>query len=269
MTPPTELLVAARPSQECRTGTGRAPDFSATSYPPQPADGTPVHAGFGGSGPELPPSEPELLLLRFSALIESRVGLVRPHLLRASFDRDDLRQEARLALIRAARKFDPSRGVPFLTFAKTVVDHAIADVLRAHDPLPTSARRDLKALAEHESTSSPEGRCPVSAQRAAVVRSWDRAARVVSLEIDLDGMSVVDRSAGTPEDQVVSWDEARQVRIAVARLPERTRRILLARVVDGKPLREVAAAEGLSVVRVWQIQEQGRVALSAALSNEI
>lgn len=244
--------------------------FSAAPFPAQPGDGTPVRAGFAGPGPELPPADPHLLLARFGHLIDQRVARVSGHLLRPSFDRDDLRQEGRLGLLRAAAAFDPARGVPFLSYARTVIDNALTDVLRAHDPLPTTVRRDLKALAAAQSPDPDASRAAalaaVSAKRASLVRSWDQLSRTVPLDGGPDTPEVSDRTARTPEDVLVDAEERRQVSAALAGLPDRTRRILWSRLVEARSVREVAAAEGISPSRVWQIQEQAQAALAVTLT---
>lgn len=49
-------------------------------------------------------------------------------------DFDDYMQEGTLALLRAASQFDPSRQVPFLTYAGQAVRNAIVDAIRMDEP---------------------------------------------------------------------------------------------------------------------------------------
>ena len=51
----------------------------------------------------------------------------------AALTYEDYEQEGRLALLRAARRFDPGKG-HFLTFAATVIRSAMIDALRRDHP---------------------------------------------------------------------------------------------------------------------------------------
>src|SRR5512138_2106537 len=64
-----------------------------------------------------------------------------PHL-----DRDDLMSAAVIGLIMAANRFDPSRGVQFLSFAEQRIRGTILDELRAQDLLTRSLRERFKLL---------------------------------------------------------------------------------------------------------------------------
>lgn len=60
-----------------------------------------------------------------------------------SVEIDDLRSEARLALLQAVKRFDPARGVPFGAYARRRISGAVLDFLRRIDPL---SRRDRAAV---------------------------------------------------------------------------------------------------------------------------
>ena len=73
------------------------------------------------------------------ALVRENVGLVG-HLAREAaarlprhLDSDDLVGAGSLALVQAARSFDPSLGVPFARFASTRIRGAMIDHMRQRD----------------------------------------------------------------------------------------------------------------------------------------
>lgn len=62
-----------------------------------------------------------------------------------SVDRDDLAQEARIALWQAARTWDPARGVPFTAWARSKIGFAVVAHLRQLDILTRSHRARVNA----------------------------------------------------------------------------------------------------------------------------
>ena len=91
----------------------------------------------------------EELILRYqsgdadaaNALIEQNVGFIRSIAIENAnqykslyLDADDYTQEGSLAFLRAAERFDPDKSVPFLGFARRVVENAITDAIRAVYP---------------------------------------------------------------------------------------------------------------------------------------
>ena len=66
------------------------------------------------------------LISRYLAVIDGKLGRAAVRMP----DRDDIKQEALVALLNAVRYFDPARGARFSTFADRCLDHAIAGALR-------------------------------------------------------------------------------------------------------------------------------------------
>ncbi|EYR62724.1 hypothetical protein N866_05685 [Actinotalea ferrariae CF5-4] len=190
----------------------------------------------------------EVALRRWPAAVLVGTGL----------DVDDLRQEGLLGLLAAARSFDPDRGVPFPAYARTVVTNAMSGVLRRADPLPERVRADARAVRDARSalgdgatTTAIAGRTGLSARRVADVAA--AAHRVVATSVDTLPEWAHPATTVSPEDVVVELEEASTLRAGVAALPERHRRILLARVVHRTPVGELAAAEGVTPSRISQI----------------
>jgi RNA polymerase sigma-70 factor (ECF subfamily) len=69
------------------------------------------------------------------------------------------------------------------------------------------------------------------------------------VDIDADLSTIIDRTPA-PDEIVRAQARLRRAAEGLDRLPERTRRILLARRLDGKGFKEIAEAEGMTVAAV-------------------
>lgn len=193
--------------------------------------------------------------------------LPRAGRLSAVTDLDDLRQEGLIALVHAAQAFDASRGVPFPGFARRCVENALVTAMRKGDVLPESVRRDARTLraVEEQHRRSAEALSVfelahysgLTEDRVREVQEW--LAREQSVDIDDAGTragahgSYSDATTVTPEEALLVEEDTRAIAKALAGMPERSRRILLARVVHKSSVRAIAAQEGLSPARVSQI----------------
>lgn len=217
--------------------------------------------GPGASAParavhDLTPAE---LLHTYATVVESALRRWPAPLLRGTgVDSDDLRQEGLLALLTAAASFDAERGVPFAAYARAVVLNAMAGALRRADPLPERVRADVRAvrdartaLGERATTTAIAGRTGLTPYRVAEVVA--AAQRVVAASLHTIPEWAHPATTVTPEDLVVEAEEADVVCARVAALPERHRRILLARVVHRTPVGVLAATEGVTSSRISQI----------------
>ncbi|MBT0664394.1 FliA/WhiG family RNA polymerase sigma factor [Geobacter pelophilus] len=194
-----------------------------------------------------------------------------PHL-----DRDDLMSAAVIGLIMAANRFDPTRGVRFLTFAEQRIRGTILDELRAQDWLSRSLREKFKLLERKFSELEQQlGRNPSSEEVAeamdlnledyfsllddvhylSVVRlddSWE----------DNDGTSfglldlLENESVDCPHDQIVRQQTADQLLGAIDELPEKEREIVSRYYYEDKSLKEIGKAMHLKESRICQLHGQ-------------
>lgn len=68
------------------------------------------------------------LSLSRQRLVEDHLGLVRAEVRRLpnlGLDRDDLEQEGMVALVEAARRYDPKRGLPFSSYGAHLIRQAL------------------------------------------------------------------------------------------------------------------------------------------------
>lgn len=157
-------------------------------------------------------------------------------------EREDLEQVMRMALFRAAGKFNPDIGVKFSTWAcKIMINEA------------TSYRRQIlrRGLTHVGDTSSK-----VPPTKIEVYTGTPTSERSAGLPTGLNGY-IDPHAADDPADLAAERDEqglrVRQLRELVRHLPERHALLLIARVGFNGGLREIAEEAGLSKERVRQI----------------
>lgn len=259
------------------TSADAPPRFVPIRRDSQPADGTPVVVGFGGPvSNELPPTHTRDLLEQYTWVVDHVVSRIPLSLMAvANLDKEDLRQEGLIGLLSAAQHFDRSRSARFSPFARTVVSNAVYGALRHHDPLPESTRRDLRTLSRYSDEHLGKFRHSPSEEELSC-GSGLTVARIRGIRAMAATVNAVQASASDEEDGFdptaapisERTDEASLVQELVKAwecLDERDRRILWARTVNERTVRQVALDEGLSVGRISQIQKSAVTRLRALL----
>lgn len=143
------------------------------------------------------------------------------------FEQEELVADGNLALVKAARRYDPSLGVPFTAFAAPYVRGAITDTIR------TRARRDDLGEGVY----------------ADVVRFGE-----LGPSRDTTDRPYEPPDPGpSPEETVESLERLRMI----ATLPERERIALIRTVVDGDAADVVAEDLGVTPGRVYVLVRNG------------
>jgi RNA polymerase sigma factor FliA len=242
--------------------------------PATPADHTPVVIGFGGPPTTPLPAPSQLddtqIVQTYGSVVDSVIARL-PYTVRrgATADADDLRQEGLLALLHAARRFDPAQGTPFSAYARTCVYNAIASTLRHLDPVPDRVRKDIRACRAAEDTLGSAATAAQIATLAQITPERVRAARTWAQRAtpapDDAIAELSDHPSRSPERCAQGREEGRALREAIRSLPPQHRRILLARLLEGTPVASIAASEGLSPARVSQVCTRTVTKLAALL----
>lgn len=153
--------------------------------------------------------------------VDDMVAEAEPYVRWGVWDRinrhdDDMAQEVRIAVLLAARQFDPSRGVPWVPYCRMKIRQATATYLRQHGP---KTRRGV---------------------RRAPVMSFDDPDVLVEARVE--------SGVGALIDMLDCLEVLRK-------LPARTREILV-RVAAGESQKDVADDLGLTEARVSQIMRK-------------
>jgi RNA polymerase sigma factor (sigma-70 family) len=165
-----------------------------------------------------------------NAFLEGHAGLVRHvvkrHAWPGGVPREDLIQEAHLALCRAVERYDPGRGTRFSSYAVPVIRRAMAHAIREIGTGPPGPRRlSATAVATVPLRSRvPEG--PGRAQR--------RRPPLVSLDAALDVLDdtgtladrLADPEAVAPDTAVIDAIDLGRLREALRALPREIQDIL-------------------------------------------
>ncbi|MFD5293817.1 sigma-70 family RNA polymerase sigma factor [Streptomyces mutabilis] len=205
-------------------------------------------------------------------------SLVRAHL-EQGLDYDDLVQHGCLGLLRAARKFDASKGFKFSTYAtwwiRQSITRAIADE-GALIRIPVHMHEQVRKVARAERALSGQGRpataadvavaCDLTVQKVEEIRKVSR--RTDSLDRVIgDGATLADfvgRAHTLPsvEQQVLQAQYTQDVLNVVDTFTEREARILVRRLgLDGDDtltLDELGREFGVSRERIRQIERKTR-----------
>ncbi|WP_433610076.1 sigma-70 family RNA polymerase sigma factor [Dactylosporangium sp. CA-139114] len=210
-------------------------------------------------------------------LVREMLGRLPAHV-----SREDLISAGMAALAGAGRSFDPSRGIPFGSFATSRIRGALLDELRGLD----WASRSVRARARKVETMQQEltgrlGRTPTQAELAEAMgvgvdqlKTIDedvQRAVVLSLQGFTAGSAeelVPERAAG-PEDLILHRERIGYLHQAINALPERLRTVVTAYFFDERPMTDIAAELGVTESRISQLRAEALVLLRDGLNNHL
>jgi len=204
-------------------------------------------------------------------------------------DRDELRGAGAAGLVDAARRYDPSSGVPFARYAAIRIRGEVIDAARTRDWATRRLRRDLRVI--EDTVSELEEllqRAPTDdevAARMGVPVEEVRERRAAQLTVTL---LTLDRPAAGSEadhqplaefvaESDVSWlpdlaveqnELVTTLRRAVNALPGDLRAVLVAHQFEGRRLCDIADDMGLTEARVSQLRHEGLHAIQAYFATQ-
>lgn len=190
-------------------------------------------------------------------------------------DVDDLIAYGSYGLLEALQRYDASRGVPFGTFAAQRIRGAILDGLRAFQPLPEPARRELRRMAQVVERLTMElGREPEPGEVAeamgkseAEVEDLERMAGMLSM-LSLEELLFPGQATEpTPEEVALRRDQEERLAAALAKLTDRERRVMELVYYHDLNLSEAARVLGVSPSRCSQLHRRALLRLRAMLAE--
>lgn len=225
------------------------------------------------------------LVARYQGLARQIAGSVHARV-PSRVDRDELSSAAMNGLYDAVRRYDPSRGIQFRTYAKHRIRGAVVDALRALDWAPTSVRR-RQALVGHAKRvlGSQLGREPSRAEialhldisEADVESATCEAAdgKPLSLDApvggDADAPTLAETLSHTEEGGLPYVDGQTRGRVieVLRGLPDRERTAIMLYFLEEMPLKEVGAELGVTESRASQLCTEGIARLRLRLGVKV
>lgn len=219
-------------------------------------------------------------------LVEEHLGYVRALAtkerarLGPSVDLDELVAYGSQGLVEAAERFEPARGMSFVTYAHYRIRGAIFDGLREMGWLGRSEYARLRAeeranayldnLAQREAGATGK---PATTIEEDVAELRDAVAGlaavfVTSLEGAPAAAQQVPDPAARPDEQLAAVQVRERVRAAVARLPAKERTLVEGYYYQDRKLEEAGAALGLSKSWASRLHARAVDLLKAELARE-
>jgi RNA polymerase sigma factor FliA len=195
--------------------------------------------------------------------------------------REDLLSCAQVALVEVAKRFDPSAGASFATYALARLQGAVLDELRSGDwasrSVRAAARRtDAAADALAISLGRPPTREELAASLGVPRTELDNLRvdvhRAVMVSIDAetgaDGGSLDLPDTGeSPERAVLRGERARYLHEAIRALPDRLDEVVERNFFGDESLTDIARDLGVTLSRVSQMRARALTLLHAAMSE--
>lgn len=192
-------------------------------------------------------------------------------------DRAELRAAALLGLTEAARRFDPTVGTSFASYASSRVRGEILQVARSADLAPRRLRREIRVITEAgERLGHVLGRPPSVEELASSIgmevdlvreRLADQArTSIASLDVEGATQPMAARESSDPLDALTTREMHGTIRQAVEGLPEPLRTVIIRTHWNEERLIDVAADMGVSFQRVAQYKVEAFCAIGTWLS---
>lgn len=206
----------------------------------------------------------DALIERFLPLARRMAGRYHRH---PKESLDDLVQVASLGLVKAARRYDESRGVPFAAFAISCIDGELKNYLRDRTwavHVPRRAKERAVRLKRAVTACEREGVAPTTArlaERLGLTEHEFLDARWALSALDATSMDALGtdtvsyerplaETLGSLDDSYKLIEDRSALESALRMLPVGDRRILRMRFFEDKSQAEIAAWTGKSQMQV-------------------
>jgi RNA polymerase sigma factor for flagellar operon FliA len=168
---------------------------------------------------------------------------------------DDLWSAGAIGLIEANRRFDPSRGASFATFAEHRVRGAMLDELRRLDHLPRRLRNRTDDLVKTRKKLAGNLGREATVEEVASEEASDMAA-LLEPPLPLESILPTLASGEATDTALLRAEAVRHLTEAIEKLPERLRMVLSLHYIEDLTYREIAGMLEVSEPRVCQLHSE-------------
>ena len=223
------------------------------------------------------------LIVQYIYLARYVVGRIKVNL-PASFSFEDIVSFGIEGLIDAIEKYHPNKGAKFESYALMRIRGSIIDKIRSSDWLPRTVRKKLKEVKiAKERLKQQIGRAPTTKEVADVLgMSEEKLIEIESSDVSVNSIydkkgtgedsveiidTIEDESSSRPEDEIEKTDAKKELEIALKKLHERDRTLLVFYYHENMTLKEIGEAINISESRVCQLHAQAIMKLRNILSQ--
>lgn len=222
------------------------------------------------------------LIVQYIYLTRYVVGRIKVAL-PPTFSIEDISSYGVEGLIDAIEKFSPNKGARFETYALMRIRGNIIDKIRSQDFLPRSARKKIKDVKDaQEALRQKLGRPPTSSEIGEVLgMEKEKIDQILAEDTSItsiydkkgsseDSLEIIDTIQDrrlNPQEEMEEKDVKKELEIALKRLPERERMIMVLYYHENMTLKEIGEAIEVSESRVCQLHAQAIMKLKNILSE--
>lgn len=223
------------------------------------------------------------LIVQYIYLTRYVIGRIKMNLPQ-TFSIEDITSYGVEGLIDAIEKYTPDKGARFETYALMRIRGTIIDKIRSQDWVPRSTRKkikEIKLMAEKlkqslgRAATTTELACALNIEKEKVEALLAEDTQVSSI-YDKRGTSeesveiidtIQDEHNTNPLEQLVDKDVKHELQMALKRLPERERMIMVLYYHENMTLKEIGDTISVSESRVCQLHAQAIMKLKNILSS--
>lgn len=222
------------------------------------------------------------LIVQYIYLARYVVGRIKVNLPPA-FAFEDVVSFGIEGLIDAIEKYYPNKGAKFESYALMRIRGTIIDKIRSSDWLPRTLRRKIKEVKiVCERLKQEIGRTPTTKEIANVMGlSEEKVIDIMSCDMSVNSIydkkgvgddsveiidTIEDTNSNRPEDEAEKKDAKTELMMALKKLPERERTLLVCYYHENMTLKEIGEAISVSESRVCQLHAQAIMKLRNILS---
>lgn len=223
------------------------------------------------------------LIVQYIYLTRYVIGRIKMNLPQ-TFSIEDITSYGVEGLIDAIEKYTPDKGARFETYALMRIRGTIIDKIRSQDWVPRSTRKKIKEIKlMAEKLKQSLGRAATTTELAAAMNMEKEKVEALLAEemqvgsiYDKKGTSeesveiidtIQDEHSKNPLEQLVDKDVKKELQIALKRLPERERMIMVLYYHENMTLKEIGETINVSESRVCQLHAQAIMKLKNILSS--